>query len=92
MKIRRRGYPTETRTFETKAAAERYAREIESEMDRGVFVSRTEAENTTLSELLNRYLREVTAGKKRHRHGDLPHPGHTAPFFGFTDRGNHQGL
>ena len=64
VKIRRRGYPIQTRTFETKAAAERYAREIESEMDRGVFVSRTEAENTTLSELLNRYLEEVTAKKK----------------------------
>lgn len=64
VKIRRRGYPTLTRTFETKAAAERYARQIESEIDQGVFVSRTEAENTTLGELLNRYLNEVTQRKK----------------------------
>ena len=64
MKIRRRGYPAESRTFETKAAAERYARGIESEMDNGTFVSRAEAESTTLAELLERYLAEVTTCKK----------------------------
>ena len=64
MRIRRRGYPAESRTFETKAAAERYARGIESEMDNGTFVSRAEAESTTLAELLERYLAEVTAAKK----------------------------
>jgi integrase len=64
VKIRRRGYPAESRTFETKAAAERYARGIESEMDNGTFVSRAEAESTTLAELLERYLAEVTTCKK----------------------------
>ncbi|WP_205736201.1 site-specific integrase [Acidiferrobacter sp. SPIII_3] len=34
-------------------------------MDRGVFVSRAEAENTTLAEALDRYLTEVTPGKRR---------------------------
>ena len=33
-------------------------------MDRGVFVSRTEAEGTTLAEALERYLREITPEKK----------------------------
>ena len=33
-------------------------------MDRGVFVSRVEAESTTLRELLERYLEEVTPLKK----------------------------
>jgi len=33
-------------------------------MDRGVFVSRAESENTTLSEALTRYLAEVTPTKK----------------------------
>ncbi|MCP5151988.1 MAG: site-specific integrase [Chromatiales bacterium] len=64
VKIRRRGYPLETRTFETRAAAERYARAIETEMDSGTFVSRAEAESTTLAELLERYLNEITATKK----------------------------
>ena len=34
-------------------------------MDRGVFVSRTEAESTTLNEALDRYLAEITPGKRR---------------------------
>ncbi len=37
---------------------------IESEMDRGVFLDRTEAERTTLSEALERYRREITVRKK----------------------------
>ncbi|MCC6206764.1 MAG: site-specific integrase, partial [Gammaproteobacteria bacterium] len=54
--IRKRGYPLQTRTFDTRAEAETWARAIEVEMDRGSFVSRTEAESTTLKELLERYL------------------------------------
>jgi integrase len=38
--------------------AERWAREIESEMDRGVYISRSEAESTTLAEALDRYVDE----------------------------------
>lgn len=53
--VRRKGYPTTSKTFETKADAEKWAREIESEMDKGVFVSRKESENTTLKEALDRY-------------------------------------
>ena len=35
-RIRKRGYPTTGKTFETKADAEAWARQIESEMDRGI--------------------------------------------------------
>lgn len=62
--VRKKGYPLQTKTFQTRAAAEQWAREVEHEMDRGVFVSRAEAESTTLRELLERYLEEVTPGKK----------------------------
>ena len=41
-----------------------WARQIESEMDRGIFVSRAEAERTTLKEALDRYERQVTRAKK----------------------------
>jgi integrase len=50
--------PTTCKTFETKADAEAWARHIENEVDRGVFVSRKEAENVTLSEALSRYIEE----------------------------------
>jgi integrase len=62
--IRRKGYPTQQRTFETKREAEVWATAIESEMHRGVFIDRSEAERTTFGEALDRYASEVTAGKR----------------------------
>ena len=62
--VRKKGYPLQTKTFETKAAAEAWARATEHEMDQGVFLSKVEAESTTLGELLERYLAEITPTKK----------------------------
>ena len=62
--IRRKGYPSVTKTFESKRDAEDWSKVTEAEMVRGVFVSRTEAERTTLGELLERYLADVTPTKK----------------------------
>lgn len=63
-RILRKGYPAQTQTFETKADAEKWARDIESQMDKGRFVSRLEADSTTLYDALDRYLREITPLKK----------------------------
>ena len=57
--VRKKGHPSQTKTFRTKRDAERWARQIESEMDRGVFVQRNESEQTTVKDLLDRYSREV---------------------------------
>jgi len=62
--VRRRGYPATSKTFDTKAEAEAWAAMIESEMSRGVWASRAEAESTTLRELLDRYEREIVPTKK----------------------------
>jgi integrase len=62
--VRRKGYPTQTHTFETRAEARDWSSNIESAMVRGVFVDRTEAEKTTLREALVRYRDEVTAHKR----------------------------
>ena len=62
--IRRKGFETQAKVFNTKAEAESWANVTESEMVRGVFVSRKEAERTTLSEALDRYLQEVSSKKK----------------------------
>ena len=56
--VKRKGFYRITRTFDTKAEAEVWAATIESEIGRGVFVSRTEAEKTTLFEALDRYITE----------------------------------
>ncbi|MGH6755535.1 MAG: site-specific integrase, partial [Bradyrhizobium sp.] len=45
--VRHHGIPPATKTFGTKQEAARWARLIESEIDRGVFVDRSEAERTT---------------------------------------------
>lgn len=66
-KIRRKGHPVQSRTFEKKTDAEAWARDIENKMDRGVFEDRKEAETTTLRTALERYEREVTSKKKAQR-------------------------
>ena len=65
-RVRRRGFPDETKSFPTKAEAERWARSIEGEMDRGEFVSRTEAEQTTFGEVIQRYMETITPKKPGH--------------------------
>ena len=63
-KIRKKGYPSQAKTFSTKAEAQKWSRLIESEMDRGIFISTSEAEQTTLAELFERYNKEVLPTKK----------------------------
>ena len=62
--VKRKGWPSQTKTFLYRQDAEKWARQIEVEMDRGVFIPRDEAENTTLHAALERYAREVTPLKK----------------------------
>lgn len=59
-RIKRDGYPDQVKTFGARSDAERWARSIESEMDKGQFVDTQEAQRTTLKELILRYVREVT--------------------------------
>ena len=62
--IRLKGHPEQSKTFNTKAEAIVWASVIESEMNRGVWRDRSEAESTTLKACLERYLTEVTPKKK----------------------------
>ena len=64
VRVRRAGYPEQCQSFETKARAESWARSVENEMDRGIWVDRSESEATTLADALDRYGREVTPNKK----------------------------
>jgi hypothetical protein len=63
-RIQRKGYPEITKSFSTKADAIAWARHTETELDKGIFINRSEIEKTTLKELLNRYLQEITPNKK----------------------------
>ena len=64
VRVRKRGHPVQCQTFTTKVKAEAWATIVESEMERGVFVSRAEAETTTLTIALERYTREISSKKK----------------------------
>lgn len=48
--IRRKGYPAQTKTFESRADAERWVREVEANIDTGHFRDRREVERTTLGQ------------------------------------------
>ena len=58
--IRKSGIATQIKTFKIKADAQKWARLIESEIDRGIFIDRSEAERTTVGQLIERYIQEVT--------------------------------
>lgn len=58
-RVCRAGYPAETKSFNVRADAERWARSVETEMDRGSFVSRSEAEANTLEDIIERYITDV---------------------------------
>jgi hypothetical protein len=50
-----------------KVDAERWARQPESEIDKGIFVDRAQAGHSTLGELIDRSLKEVTPLKRSDR-------------------------
>lgn len=60
VQVRRKGWPTQSKTLRTKKEAEIWARDIENSMDRGIFVDRSPAERETLKQVLERYMLEVT--------------------------------
>ena len=62
--VRRHGYPDSVKSFHSKSEAEKWGRLVESEMDKGLFVSREKAEQTTLGEVIRRYLMTVTPRKR----------------------------
>ncbi|OGQ88069.1 MAG: integrase [Deltaproteobacteria bacterium RIFOXYD12_FULL_56_24] len=71
VKIRKKGFTSQTKTFTDKKNAETWARKTESEMERGIFVCSSAAEQTTVAEILERYEREIfprlADGGKRER-------------------------
>lgn len=60
-KIRRHGV-TKSATFATRSDAEAWARKVESEIERGRWHDSTEAERTTIAELVSEYRKRVLPG------------------------------
>ena len=59
-RVRRSGQPTVAKTFLTKQDAEKWARSIEIEIDRGTFINTSYAQKTLFKDLIQQYLNEVT--------------------------------
>lgn len=50
-KVRKKGFPALSKTFTLRADAEKWARMVEAEMDRGLYLPRRTAETTTLADV-----------------------------------------
>jgi integrase len=62
--IRKTGFPLTIKTFRLKRDAEDWARTIEDEMVRGMFIKRASSERMTFDSAMKRYLLEVTPTKR----------------------------
>ena len=63
-RVRRKGFPPQTKTFELRIDAEKWARKIERDMDSGSWRDNSSAATTSLREALERYQREITPNKR----------------------------
>lgn len=85
-KVRRRGYPTQSKTFKAKADAEVWARDVESKIDKGVLVSAGESERTSFNDLVTRFQTEFAPHHYRVREDQKEawrfQCAHLAGFFG----------
>ena len=59
-RVRRSGQPDVTKTFLIKIDAEKWARSIEIEIDRGTYINTSFAQKTLFKDLIQQYLKEVT--------------------------------
>lgn len=65
--IRKKGYPPQSRTFDTRKDAEKWARAIERDMDTQRFMPRSAAEGTTFAYLASMYDQDTISEKKSAR-------------------------
>ncbi|MBU3565074.1 site-specific integrase [Polynucleobacter sp. MWH-HuK1] len=59
-RVSRKGEQSLVKTFQSKEDAERWARSVEVEWDKGTYTNIHQAQKTAFGELIERYLREVT--------------------------------
>lgn len=66
VRVRRIGYPTQTKTFTHKSSAQTWAREAELALEQGKLTCRPQRLSMTLEEAVQRYLAEVSIHHKGH--------------------------
>ena len=65
--VRKKGHPLISKTFQLKSNAQTWAKTIESELERGIYIDRTQAEKTTFLQVIERYENEVASKLKSFR-------------------------
>ena len=68
VQVRLRGHPIQTATFERKTDAKRWVQQVETAIREGRHFKTSEAKRHTLSELVDRYIRDVLPQKPKSRH------------------------
>lgn len=63
-KARKKGYPTQSKTFSNKAMTQKWATDVEAQMNGRIFRSYKSAEQTTFKKVCERYKEEVIPLKK----------------------------
>ena len=58
-RVRRKGTPDQTKSFLSLQEAHKWARSVEIEIDRGTYVDTSNAQKTTMAELIERYIEDV---------------------------------
>ena len=71
VQIRKKGYPTQTATFERLTDARKWARDTEADIDHGRHFKTVAAKKHTFAELIDRYIEDVLPTKGRQRKNQL---------------------
>jgi len=63
-RVRITGHPEKTQRFTSKAAASRWAKQIETELNESEYVDTSDYDHITLADILERYLKDITPSKR----------------------------
>jgi integrase len=64
VQIRRQGYKPVTKTFPGEKEAQEFARQVESDMDKGVYQEKSASASTTIETLAKKYIKDISPSKK----------------------------
>ncbi|HIG0326610.1 TPA: tyrosine-type recombinase/integrase [Legionella pneumophila] len=73
VKVRLKGFPTQQATFDRKTDARRWAQQTEAAIREGRHFKTTEAKRRTLSEMIERYIKDVTPHKPKNSKNTILH-------------------
>ncbi|BDT75946.1 hypothetical protein [Polynucleobacter sp. KF022] len=64
-RVQRKGQQPVSKSFQSKEDAQRWARQIEAEIDKGSYTNIALAERTLFKDVIERYVQEITLKRKK---------------------------